>query len=147
MLLDSFSYIGESGQLHHAPSEGLRFLALLEQHKSGVVVEHPVAVCSCNLRSAVLLVQPGSVAESRIAGSVQHVGGSDKALHRFAAVDDLPCLVPVVHVGIGNAAERVLLVHLHHSLLPVLVRLVQRLQSIERGSDRKQTVLCADVLR
>lgn len=67
MLLDSFSYIGESGQLHHAPSEGLRLLALLEQHKSGVVVEHPVAVCSCNLRSAVLLVQPGSVAESRIA--------------------------------------------------------------------------------
>lgn len=147
MLLDSFSYIGESGQLHHAPSEGLRLLALLEQHKSGVVVEHPVAVCSCNLRSAVLLVQPGSVAESRIAGSVQHVGGSDKALHRFAAVDDLPCLVPVVHVGVGNAAERVLLVHLHHSLLPVRVRLVQRLQRIECGSDRKQTVLCADVLR
>lgn len=147
MLLDSFSYIGESGQLHHAPSEGLRLLALLEQHKSGVVVEHPVAVCSCNLRSAVLLVQPGSVAESRIAGSVQHVGGSDKALHRFAAVDDLPCLVFVVHVGIGNAAERVLLVHLHHSLLPVRVRLVQRLQRIECGSDRKQTVLCSDVLR
>lgn len=147
MLLNSFSYIGESGQLHHAPSEGLRLLALLEQHKSGVVVEHPVAVCSCNLCSAILLVQPGSVAESRIAGSVQHVGGSDKALHRFAAVDDLPCLVPVVHVGIGNAAERVLLVHLHHSLLPVRVRLVQRLQRIECGSDRKQTVLCADVLR
>lgn len=67
LLLDSFSYIGESGQLHHAPSEGLRLLALLEQHKSGVVVEHPVAVCSCNLRSAILLVQLGSVAESRIA--------------------------------------------------------------------------------
>lgn len=146
MLLDSFSYIGESGQLHHAPSEGLRLLALLEQHKSGVVVEHPVAVCTCDLRSAVLLVQPGSVAESRIAGSVQHVGGSDKALHRFAAVDDLPCLVLVVHVGVSNAAERVLLVHLHHSLLPVRVRHVQCLQLIESGSDRKQTVLCADVL-
>ena len=137
LLLNSFSYIGESGQLHHAPSEGLRLLALFEQHKSGVVVEHPVAVCSCNLRSAVLLVQPGSVAKSRIAGIVQHVSGSDKALHRFAAVDDLPCLVLVVHVGIGNAAERVLLVHLHHSLLPVRVRLVQRLQCIECGSDRK----------
>lgn len=146
MLLDSFSYIGESGQLHHAPSEGLRLLALLEQHKSGVVVEHPVTVCTCNLRSAVLLVQPGSVAESRIAGSVQHVGGSDKALHRFAAVDDLPCLVLVVHVGVSNAAERVLLVHLHHSLLPVRVRHVQCLQLIESGSDRKQIILCADVL-
>lgn len=67
MLLNSFSYIGESGQLHHAPSEGLRLLALLEQHKSGVVVEHPVAVCTCDLRSAVLLVQPGSVTESRTA--------------------------------------------------------------------------------
>lgn len=146
MLLDSFSYIGESGQLHHAPSEGLRLLALLEQHKSGVVVEHPVAVCSCNLCSTILLVQPGSVTESRTAGCIQHVGGSDKALHRFAAVDDLPCLVLVVHVGIGNAAERVLLVHLHHSLLPVRVRHVQCLQIIESGSDRKQTVLCADVL-
>lgn len=147
MLLNIFSYIGESGQLHHAPSEGLRLLALLEQHKSGVVVEHPVAVCTCDLRSAVLLVQPGSVAESRIAGSVQHIGGSDKALHRFTAVDDLPCLVLVVHVGVGNAAERVLLVHLHHSLLPVRVRHVKCLQLIESGSDRKQTVLCADVLR
>ena len=34
LLLNSFSYIGESGQLHHAPSEGLRLLALLKQHKS-----------------------------------------------------------------------------------------------------------------
>jgi hypothetical protein len=29
----------------------------------------------------------------------------------------------------------------------VRVRLVQRLQRIECGSDREQTVLCADVLR
>ena len=34
LLLNSFSYIGESGQLHHAPSEGLRFLVFLEQNKS-----------------------------------------------------------------------------------------------------------------
>lgn len=147
LVLHGFSDVSKSGQFHHTPSKGLGFLSLLKQHKTGVIVEHPVAVCTCYLGRTVLFIHLGSITQSWITIGIENVCRSDETLYRNARfIEDLPSLVLVVHVGIGNAAERVLFVHLHDGLLVVGVRLIQRLQGIKRGCNRKEMVLCANIL-
>ena len=144
-LLDCFSDICESRELDHAPAEGLRFLALLEKHKTRVIVEYPVAVCAVDLCS-VSLVQLDSVAKSRRAGCVEHVSRSNEVPDGCTVVDDLPSLILVVHVGVFDSGERILLVHLHDALLAVRIGFVRRFDRCKRGALRELIVLGSDVL-